>query len=101
MGPAESGKELTTDRTGMIREVSSIPEQRVPPQIIHRRSSSVAPLQTKFASNLSKVQPGALKLKMTNLYPGPSSQTLDYGETKYERALKNNRHSNGGNQEFG
>jgi hypothetical protein len=26
MGPAESGRELTTDRTGMIREVSSIPE---------------------------------------------------------------------------
>jgi hypothetical protein len=40
-------------------------------------------------------------MKLTNLYPGPSSQTLDYGDTKYERALNSKRQSNAVNQEFG
>lgn len=71
----------------MIREVAQIPEQRIAPQVIHKRSSSVAPVHSKFASTLAGTV--ELKSKLTNLYPdSKNDQSYDYGEGKFATHLK-------------
>ena len=65
-GPSAAGS-LSTDRTGMIREVSAIPAQKMPS---HYRSQSINPREQ---ASMVKMKG---KLSRNALYPDPSMQSI-------------------------
>jgi len=66
-GPSASAS-LTTDRTGMIREVSAIPAQKMPH---HYRSQSINPRELATTVKMK----GKLS-RNSNLYHDPSMQSI-------------------------